>query len=139
MPTLRTPEQQKCINTLISKQGLTASRKDIIAGASDGRTESVRELHFDEARDLIKYLKDNDPRELAADVMRKKIFAMAYEYKGLPRSAPDEDKKKVQASLKRWLLQYGYLHKPLNNYNYEELPKLVSQFQQVLKSLLIEL
>jgi len=35
-----------------------------------------------------------------------------------------------------WCLKYGYLHKLLDEYTYEELPKLVTQFEEVYKDML---
>jgi hypothetical protein len=35
-----------------------------------------------------------------------------------------------------WVEKYGYLHKHLNKYTYEELPKLVSQAEQCYYSFL---
>ncbi len=124
--------QKKCINTLMSKQKLQATRKAIISGASGERTESSSELTFDEANQLIKYLKGRDKEEQAADKMRKKIIAMAYEYAKIPANGTAEEKKETVARLNEWCIQYGYLHKELNKYTYAELPKLVTQFQHVL-------
>lgn len=134
-----TPQSLKCVNTMLSKLGLMGSKRDIIAGASDGRCESSKDLTEAEARQLISYLKSQDPEELAADVMRKKIIAMAYERAGLHHGASKEQKKKVIDQLNGWCVQYGYLHKRLDDYKYNELPALVSQFKAVLNHLLIKL
>jgi len=34
------------------------------------------------------------------------------------------------SAVKAWVTKYGYLKKPLNRYTYNELPKLVRQFEQ---------
>lgn len=133
------PAQVKCVNTLISKLGLKEQKANIISGATDGRSESSGELKMPEATELIKYLKSKDPEEVRAEVMRRKLIGMAYERAGLARNAEKTDKQKVVNWLNGWCVQYGYLHKALNSYRYNELPMLVSQFQAVLKDLLIRI
>jgi hypothetical protein len=125
-----TPAQLKCINTIISKQKISKDHKQmIIAGFSVGRTESSKELYYEEAVAVIKHLKDTDPNAAAAAKMRRKILYFAHEM-----GWQKQKNGKMVADIQRidgWCLQFGYVKRKLDNYSYEELPKLVSQFQSM--------
>jgi len=126
-----TPGQIKCIQVMLTKLRLSSQRMSLIHGFSSGRTESLRELHVGEATDMIRYLKSQDPEEKAAEVMRRKIIAMAHEMKWeLPGRKIDMRK------LDGWMVNSSYLHKKLNQYLYSELPLLVTQFEKVYQSFL---
>lgn len=129
-----TLDQKKCIMTMLGKLGVRDQKEDIVAGASGGRTTSLREMTRDEGKALIEYLKKQDPEELKAEVMRRKLIAMAYERAALPQHASKTDKQAVVDRLNDWCVKYGYLHKKLNSYTYKELPTLVSQYREALKS-----
>lgn len=129
-----TGDQVKCIMTMLGKLGLREQKAHIVAGVCDGRTESTKELTRDEAKALIEYLKSQDPEEVQAEVMRRKLIAMAYERAALPANASKTDKQAVVDRLNDWCVKYGYLHKKLNSYTYKELPTLVSQYREALKS-----
>lgn len=125
-----TPAQLKCINTIISKQKISKDHKQmIIAGFSVGRTESSRDLYYEEAVAVIKHLKETDPNAAAADKMRKKMLYFAHEmgWKKLKNGKLVADIQRID----NWCLQFGYIKRKLDNYSYQELPKLVSQFQAV--------
>jgi hypothetical protein len=64
----------------------------------------------------------------------KKLFAMVFELGWAPEGmvAGKDGKlvaKRDYKSFHEWVIKYGYLKKPLNRYTYNELPKLVSQFE----------
>jgi hypothetical protein len=123
--------QVSCIMAMINKLKLKAQKEHIIMGATDGRTTSTRELTSDEANALIKYLKSQDPDEIGAEKMRRKIISMAHEMGWkLPNSKADMER------VDNWCVKYGFLHKKLNQYLYNELPKLVTQFESVYQSFL---
>jgi len=125
-----TPGQIKCIQVMLAKLRLNSQRMSLIHGFSSGRTESLRELHVVEATEMIRYLKSQDPEEKAAEVMRRKIIALAHEMKWEQHGRADM--KRIDA----WMVKSSYLHKKLNQYLYAELPKLVTQFEAVYKSFL---
>lgn len=56
----RTPEQSKAIHTLLSQKNLMEVKAELVLSFTDGRTESSRELEFDEAKALIRHLKGNE-------------------------------------------------------------------------------
>jgi hypothetical protein len=122
---LITPSQLKIIHTLFNKIGNAPHKKDIIAGFTNGRSESSKDLYFDEATDLIKYLKNFDNEAISAERMRRNIISMAHELNWKLPDTGKIDMKRVNG----WCEKFGYQHKPLNNYTYEELPKLVTQFK----------
>jgi len=118
---------------------VVADPEVMVMGFTDFRTKHVSEMTVPEGIAMIKHLKSLDPDEVKADVMRKKIIAMAYERAGLGRSATKQQKYAVVNWLDGWCKKFGYKHKGLNAYTLAELPKLVSQFEIVLKDLLIEI
>jgi hypothetical protein len=125
--------QLRCIKAMLKKLSLKES--DIVNGFTGGREESVSKMLKVEATEAIKYLKENDPDEEAAERMRRKIIGMAYGYAGLGPSATVAQKRETVNRLDRWCKQYGYKHKGLNSYTKAELPKLLTQFEFVLKDL----
>jgi hypothetical protein len=100
-------------------------------------------MKYGEAQALIAHLKSLDPRAKATDRMRNKILSMAHEmgWNLTPGPSPQErggmQKPKIDmAHVNAWCTRHGYLHKPLDDYTHSELPKLVSQFEEVYKSYL---
>jgi hypothetical protein len=127
---LVTPGQIKCIAINIKRRNMR--KEDVISGASAGRTEHISELYLREGIELIKYLKKQDPDEIKAEKMRRKIISMAHEVGYRKPGTKQVDMKKVDS----WCTQYGYMHKKLNQYNLHELPGLVTQFELYYKSYL---
>ncbi len=71
-----------------------------------------------------------------ASNMRKKIIALAHQM-GWSSYHPDSGKKIADMPrINAWCSKYGYLHKELNSYTLAELPKLVTQFDNLYKSFL---
>lgn len=123
-----TISQIAAIHTLIAKHGLKDQKADIVGSFSAGRTDSVKGLRFEEAAALIGHLKSLDPVDRSADKMRNKILSMAHELGWItPLPEPRVDMEHVNA----WCIKHGYLKKKLDDYTYTELPKLVSQFEEV--------
>lgn len=139
--------QNKMLHGLLNKTGLMADKASIVSGITKGRSESSKELSFDEARLMITWLKQQPiPLRQAqggilrqaqydsANLMRRKIISMAHEigWHNLVNGKWQIDMR----SLNNWCLQHSYLKKELNKYTTDELPKLVSQFERVYKSFL---
>lgn len=121
--------QIQAIMIHVRRKGL--DKDELVYGASSGRTTSLRQLTMIEAKGLLSILLESDP----ANNMRKKIYSMAHEMRWVKSSDPGKvDKQKLDAIV----LKYGYLHKKLMSYSYEELPKLVTQVENMLKSYLKE-
>lgn len=122
------------IHLLLSQSGKAAHKKELVSSFTSGRSDSSRDMTDQEARDLISYLEGSKTAPDPADRMRKKIISMAREIGWEMRTA----KGKVAdiERIKNWVLKYGYLKKPLNDYGINELPRLVTQFEQVYKDFL---
>lgn len=124
------PGQRKILFKLLHAIGQAddASRANIVLGATNGRTDSTSALTWHEADDLIRALRKQVADK--GDVMRKKVIAILRSY-GMIRLTSQG----VRADMPRiyeWVLKYGYLHKPLNDYTVKELPALVSQAEKLL-------
>ena len=117
--------QNKAIFALLNKTGLMAQKENLVLGFSGGRTATTKDLYNDEINDLIRYLKTQDKDEAGAEKMRRKIIAMAH------RLGWEHENGKVDMQrLDAWCVNKGYLKKKLNQYLYNELPKLVWQFKE---------
>lgn len=129
-----TAKQLSAIHALLHKQGLLRHKAEIIEGFTNGRTGSSKGLHLHEAADLLSHLMATEKDKNVSSKLMKKLFAMAFEMGWCPEQEyvqPDGTitKKKNYDRLHGWVLKYGYLKKPLRQYTYNELPKLVSVFE----------
>lgn len=124
-----TPEQLRCLNTLVSKLKITKDKKEALVHAfSNSRSISSKYLYADEAAAMIKHLKELDPDEK----LRKKVFAVAYEAGFIYGDSP-EDKRMNTAKLNAFLLKCGTAKKELNAMTGAELARVVAQFKQIVK------
>lgn len=115
-------------------------RHDLVASFSDGRTTNSAELSDLEVDELVRHLEKITPRDHGTTLsgvdykgqqMRRRILSLCYTIGWV---VWDTEKKKHQVDfdrLDKWMLKYGYLHKPLNDYFYAELQKLVVQFENL--------
>lgn len=125
-----TGAQIRIIKTLVGKLGVQDAAA-MVRGFSECRTERVSELTIAEASAMIKQLKSMDPEEVGAEKMRRKLIGLAYTYKALPRSASKAEKEDAIKFLNDWCKKYGSPKKALNDYTYNELPTIISQFEKV--------
>jgi hypothetical protein len=124
-------QQLKVLHTMLGATGLQGQKAALVAGVTQGRTESSRELTSAEADTIIAYLKTQQP----AHKMRRKLIGLAHEMNWHLAGTRKVDMERVNA----WCVSNGYLHKPLNDYTVKELPKLVSQYELVYKHYLSNL
>lgn len=131
-----TKEQIKLIKTVASKQKIDSA--DLAYSYSSSRTEHVSQLYKEEALELIKWLlKQSKQAVTPADKMRNKILSMAHEMGWeLPYRRNGKSNVIDMNRVDNWCLRYGYIQQPLDLYTEAELPRLVSQFEQVFKSYL---
>lgn len=130
-----TPEQITRMHTLLSTLGMRDDKKELMKVFADDQrpVTSSKELYYHEAFALIDYLvsvQRMSPEAVKCDRMRKKIISACREV-GM-NIGSRADMKRVND----WATQYGYLHKPLNSYTLEELPKLVYQAEAYRKDFL---
>lgn len=136
------------------------TKEDAVLDFTEGRTSSLRELCDWDLQELTRRLqvlggqkaynasgkRTNDPRRKKAV---GKILHYCHEL-GWTKAAAHPQYAKLspfatdaRAAVKRvadvarfdeWAIKYSYLHKTLNEYTYEELPKLVSQVEAVVRN-----
>ena len=122
----RTVMQNSQLYLLLSKLGIDRETKgEMVLSFTDNRTIKSSEMTKTECQSLINDLNHKlnfDPR---ADKMRKKVISqfikMGYTVNG----------KIDMVALDVWCQKYGHQHKPLNSYAYDELPKLVTQAENM--------
>lgn len=66
---------------------------------------------------------------MTAEQYRKTILSMCYQMNWTFYSEKYQRTCVDYNRLNKWMLQYGYLKKPLNDYKANELPKLFKQFK----------
>lgn len=132
-----TPAQLQCINVICTKNKIDADSKAAMVNSysAAGHTSS-KDLLINEAASMIKRLKElygtgEDARNKA---MLGKIFYYAHEMGWTKVSKVSNKKVADVQAIDDWMKKYSYLKKKLNKYTFEELPKLVSQFEMVYKS-----
>lgn len=126
----RTISQNARLHGLINELKIDKETKeDLVYTFTQGRSASSSDMSVDECQSLIGYLEYTKPRKTdKANKQRKKILSICHEMDWRVNEKVDFKR------LEDYLLKYGYLHKPLNDYTEDELPTLVTQFQNLLKS-----
>jgi hypothetical protein len=127
--------QIKIIQTIISQKGLREEKEQIIRDATAGRSCHVSDLFYHEAVSLISFLNGQKEGPDRRQAMFNHIIAMANEM-GWIRihsvvTGSGIVQKKNYDDLHSWVMKFGYLKKPMNDYTYMELPTLVTQYKNV--------
>jgi hypothetical protein len=132
-----TKEQIKAINATLAKKGLMEEKASIIMQSTNGRTGHSSELYLEEAKALLKSLltTGQTPRQGSKNKMIGKIFAMAHEIGWVGQKTSVNDKGQMftandYSKVYAWIKKYGYLHKDIKQYEFNEIPKLLTQFEQ---------
>lgn len=134
---LRTLEQNKRLWSLSNSLNLDADGlKEYVLKYSNNRTGSSKQLTMTECQalinelDIIKKNINNTPvsNSNASQRMRRKIMSICHEMNW------KKDGKLDWGRINDFMFKSSYLKKGLNSYAADELPKLVSQFEQLLKS-----
>lgn len=116
-------------------------RHELVFSFSDGDTEKSNHLSEKQIDDMIEYLqhyKGGSSNPLAefnsGQRMRRRILSICYT---LGWVVLDKEKGRHVVDMERlqgWMRKYSYLHKGLNEYSYQELPTVVTQFENLLKT-----
>lgn len=155
------PEYNRQLHALLTQTGLTPAKQTLVESFSSGRETSSTGLKDHEAIEMIKYLKGellkkqqpaySDPKHIGnvmpaafkastpgkqANTMRKKIIALAHQMGWSGIHPTSGNKIADMARINAWCIKYGYLHKQLNDHTISELPKLVTQFDNLYKTFL---
>ena len=134
-----TAQQLKIISTICSVMHIKGEDKEtMVNGFSAGRCTSSKGLYFDEAKALIHHLQQLQGQQTikpGTKAMLGKMLSYAREM-GWTVINPNGKTVADFRRLEEWALKFGYQHKKINAYEYDELPKLVTQFELVYKSFL---
>ena len=134
---LITPGQMRHLNALLTQLGMQEEKPALVREYTSGRATSSKELTMAEAKSLIQHLeKVAGPPAVSAAVdrseranqMRRRILSVCHQLRWEKPGTTEVDMARVNAFCRT----RGYLKKELNEYTYQELPKLVSQFDQLL-------
>ena len=127
---IRTPAQNRHLHLLLGKHGIDSeAKKDMVYSYTEGRTTKSSEMTRVECKSLINNLEYSTPEEIASNQMRRKIIAL-FRKQGYKL----ENGKADMLAIGSWCEKYGYKKKPLNSYKYNELPKLVTQAENMYSS-----
>lgn len=121
------PWQIKKIHAMLSAQNLHHMKGTLVGSFGEGK-ESTKDLTFSEANNLLHYLNNETEEGKKANKMRRKIISCLREY----GNYDTPDGKADMPRIYQWVLKYGYLKKSLNKYTLKELPKLVTQAEEML-------
>lgn len=127
----RTTAQSNRLHGLIGMLGIDSEQKQyLVEQYTEGRATSTKDMSTTECQALIDHLAKVaiDTNADRANVMRRKAFAIAHEL-----GWEDDQGKVDREHFDAWLLKYGYLHKGINEYSHNELPKLLTQMEQLLQ------
>jgi hypothetical protein len=132
-----TPQQLKALHAMLRTNKMEALKADLVYGFSGGRTESSKELSMDEARELLVHLDKgavvregtNHGATNQGEKMRRQVIAIFHEMGAHLPSTTKIDMARVN----EWCANQGHGKKPLNDYTYDELPKLVGQAKKYLE------
>jgi hypothetical protein len=139
----------KQLHALLAQTDLMANKGLLVGSFTNGRSESSKDMNDYEAIGLITHLKGLKSKQDAslrkvehdrANAMRKKIIALAHQMGWRKEIVNNKlliiNYKVDMKHINEWCVKYGYLHKGLNSYTVGELPKLVTQFDNLYKSFL---
>lgn len=134
---LRTTKQNRLMWALAKKINLDKDQiEEMVYTISKERTKSSRQLNAYEFQSLTNHLEaigkgmapapEKKPED-KADKMRKKCLSICYDLGWTKAGKLDYPK------IHEWIEKFGYLHKKFNAYTEAELPKLVTQFETLLR------
>lgn len=137
----RTISQNNRLYALLSRLRVDKETQDgLVFEYTKGRSKSSKDMTIPECQALINNLQHmvnqistNTPPPVrptndASNKMRRKILSICHEMRWTINGHLDWKR------INDFLIKSGYLHIPLNAYKQEELPKLVTQFEQLLKT-----
>jgi hypothetical protein len=133
MGELRTNEQHKRLFGLLAKLNWMEYRYDLASSFSNQRTDSTSKLSIEECDAMItmlqnevkKYEVPQEPTKL--NKMRGKFFHYCHELNWKKNGKLDDER------ITNWLLKYGYMKKPLNDYTEKQMYRLLQQIEKVLE------
>jgi hypothetical protein len=133
---LITKQKLSAFHALLSKHGLMDHKPAIVQDLSNGRATSSKDLYMEEIEPWLQQMNlSKAPQKDKRQRMVNSIIAMATEIgmvKWETRIFRDGfHRKRNYTDMHAWIEKYGYLKKHINDYTYEELPTLVTQFKNM--------
>lgn len=128
----RTNEQNARLHGLLGLLHIEPEQKEwLVEQFTEGRATSTKDMSTTECQALIDHLAKVtvDTNADRANVMRRKAFAIAHEL-----GWETQDGKVDRARFDAWMIKYSYLHKAINQYTHNELPKLLTQLENITQS-----
>lgn len=116
---------------LLKETNRTQFKETIVAAYSASQSTSVKDLTDKELQNAVDFLSQgssNTPtlQDESKNKMRRKIIAICADtFQMVENGRADMNK------IYKFVLEKGYLKKPFNEYEYNELPTLVSQFEKM--------
>lgn len=119
-------QKLRILHAILAKNGIMDEKKSIILEHTK-RTDSAAKMTDTELSSLIEFFSISKPSiKESANNMRRKIIAIcASTMQMVTEGKPDMNK------IYDFVEENGYLSKEFNKYSYDELPKLVSQFEKI--------
>lgn len=140
-----TQPQNRRLHKLLNDAGISGEdKRALVSGFTNTRTTSSREMLMVEAQQMIKHLEGaldvvatapTPEHEEASDKMRRKIISLCHEMRWYIEGTSKVD----MARLNGWCQARSFGKKVLNQYSYDELTKLLTQFKIVYSKYLLDL
>lgn len=135
----RTRQQNARLHWLLGEMNADKELKQsLIYQFTNGETTHSSEMSYQECDALILHLQKTTQQ--SPDSMRKKILALCHQMNWYQRDPQGnlilKNGKPMlsYAKINNFCQKYGHAHKPFNRYTRQELPTLVTQFQNLFKS-----
>lgn len=135
-----TSQQLRVLHATFHAIGMNdEARHACVYAFTDGRTQSTKELTFEEARQLISRLKEEDTnyqemmRREAKNLLRSIYFLsmqVSFLNKGFP-SDTQEDFEMNKAKLNVWARKYSSCHKNITSMSVAELQEVKKQLEAI--------
>ncbi|MCC6290174.1 MAG: hypothetical protein IT249_20025 [Chitinophagaceae bacterium] len=131
-----TNKQIQSIHAALHRKGLLRHKAEMVSGFTAGRTTHSSEMTVQEAAALLADINEYTTQQDDRQRMLRYIIAMAHEMGWITQvSAVEHDGKIIQKNdysrLHSWVLKYGNAKKGMNQYNHQELVKLVAAFKNM--------
>ena len=117
----------RVLHALLAKNDLIEDKKSIISQHTNERVDSASKMTDSELSSLIEFFSISKPSQKeSANNMRRKIIAICCKTMQMVK-----DGKPDMTKISDFVVENGYLKKELNEYTYDELITLVSQFDKI--------
>lgn len=140
-----TPQQLKALQTCFSRMGFdTEARHEFVSQFTDGRTQSSRELTFDEARNMLEKLNGNQSKQAEekakmiqqeARTVVGQIYGLSLKISFLNRDfnlETPEDFEMNKAKINVFARKSSACHKDMTKMTLEELKAFKKQLEAIL-------